>query len=209
MFFRSWWIETVSLLLVLSYHGKLFYDLKHSPLCTTYGVNNHMRRSWVEEIRRSGQKIVAVQTLRNWTMAASFLASTAMLVALGILNIFFSENLSGIVLKLVGENMHSTVLPEIKLTVLVIVFLFSFACFAFAIRYYNHVALMMSVPSGKNEFITEESVFRRLRLGTGHYTLGMRSLYISLPLAVWLLNPVYLLPGSVLLIILLYRIDYE
>lgn len=209
MIFHSWWIEIVSLVLFFGYHGKLCYDLKYRPLRTTYGVYNHMRRSWVEEMMQSGQKIVAVQTLRNWTLAASFLASTAILVALGILNIFFSENLSGITHQLVSKSILSKDLLEVKLTLLVIAFLFSFASFAFAIRYYNHVALMMSVPSGKNKFITEESVFRRLRFGTGHYTLGMRSFYMSIPLALWLISPVYFLAGSFGLIILLYRIDYE
>ena len=33
--------------------------------------------------------VLAVQTLRNWIMAASFLASTAILIGLGLLSLLF------------------------------------------------------------------------------------------------------------------------
>ena len=51
------------------------------------GITNHLRAHWVESIMEDRRDILAVQTLRNWTMAASFLASTGILICLGLLSV--------------------------------------------------------------------------------------------------------------------------
>lgn len=40
-----------------------------------------------------------------------------------------------------------------------------------------------------------------------HYTLGMRGYYLTIPLALWLFGLLWLLVGTLLLIIILYRLD--
>lgn len=68
------------------YHVHLIYRARRNPLSTSIGLAVHMRTLWVRHVMENQKDIVAVQTLRNWTMAATFLASTAILIALGILS---------------------------------------------------------------------------------------------------------------------------
>ena len=67
----------------IAYHMHLYAKVRRDPLTTAIGITNHARHMWVEGIIRDKHDILAVQTLRNQVMAATFLASTAILISLG------------------------------------------------------------------------------------------------------------------------------
>lgn len=48
-------------------------------------MNAMARTAWVERIMQNEDGILAVQTLRNSTLVATFLASTAVLLIIGVL----------------------------------------------------------------------------------------------------------------------------
>ena len=78
----------VSFLLLMIYHGYLYMRLRRDPHYTVQSVNRVVRRAWVESIMKDDSKpILAVQTLRNSTMAATFLASTSVLLIIGVLTL--------------------------------------------------------------------------------------------------------------------------
>ena len=43
--------------------------------------------------------------------------------------------------------------------------------------------------------------------GAIHYTMGMRGYYLAIPLTLWLFGPVWLLGGSITLILILNKLD--
>ncbi len=81
------YLTSASFLLLIVYHAYLIYRIHTKPLTTSIGVTNHLRGHWVESIMEHNRDILAVQTLRNWVMASSFLASTAILISLGLVSI--------------------------------------------------------------------------------------------------------------------------
>ena len=58
-------------------------------MSTSIGLTKRLRRKWVQAVMEGKQDVLAVQTLRNWVMASSFLASAAILIGLGIRNATF------------------------------------------------------------------------------------------------------------------------
>jgi hypothetical protein len=73
----------------ITYHANLYTKVRRDPLKTSIGIGNHARRRWIRGIMRDQRDILAVQRLRNQVMAATFLASTAILISLGLLNVAF------------------------------------------------------------------------------------------------------------------------
>jgi len=152
--------------------------------------------------------ILAVQTLRNWTMAATFLASTAMLIALGILSVAATSDRAmqaSRLLTLLGDAGPRFVL--VKLMLLAGVFLFAFFSFTLAIRSYNHAGYQLALPADRDPRISPASVARVLNRGGLHYTLGMRAYYLAAPLALWLFGPELFLLATVLVLLALSRLD--
>jgi uncharacterized membrane protein len=165
---------------------------------------------WVKEIIQDKRDILAIQTLRNQTMAATFLASTAILISLGSFSAafrpgVFSEMSHG--LNLLGTKTET--LWMIKLMLLGLLFFFTFFNFTLSIRYYNHTGFMINTSAQNDATVSEKAVTQIINHGALHYTIGMRGFYLSIPMALWLFGPVWMLIGSLVLIAVLSRLDRE
>jgi len=63
--------------IVTAYHLHLFIRVRRNPMGTAIGITAYARRLWVKEVMQKKRDILAIQTLRNQVMAATFLASTS------------------------------------------------------------------------------------------------------------------------------------
>ena len=180
----------------------------HNGINKAIGITNHVRLKWAEHVMQGGHDILAVQTLRNQVMAATFLASTAILISLGVIGLAFRPGMFAEVshaLNLTGVKSETIWL--IKLMVLALLFFFAFFNFTLSIRYYNHAGFMINVPEASA--MSHNSIATVLNHGALHYTLGMRGFYLSIPIALWLFGPLWMLGGTVVLIGVLYKLDRE
>jgi len=201
-------LTSSSFLLLIIYHLRLAYRVRHYPLTTSIGVTNHLRSHWVESIMKDQRDILAVQTLRNWVMASSFLASTAILICLGLVSIASSpERMAEITPSLKELVREHRVLWLFKLMMIIVDFFATFFNFTLAIRYFNHVNFMINVPSTLAHKITPDYVAGILSHATFHYTAGTRGYYIGVLLVLWLFGPIWMLLGTIILLWVLHHLD--
>jgi len=205
--------ELVSLILSAGllggYYLWLALEVRRRPMRTVIGYSAMKRREWVRSVMEQRRDILAVQTLRNWTMASSFLATTAILTASGALHFLTSISEQGELLhRLNFLGSAGASLITLKLFAIVAVLLAAFFNFAVAVRYYNHVSIEINVPQpqqGEGDIATVQQLMDR---GGLHFTFGMRCFYLAMPLALWLFGALWLLLGSALLSIGLYHMDH-
>ncbi len=200
----------LSALILVVYHFYLRYKVGKNPTYTVQAINRIARTAWVETMMASGKPdVIPVQTLRNSTMAATFLASTSVLLIIGVLT------LSGQADKL-GSTWHSlnvygakhSELFLSKLIMLLLDLFTVFFSFTLAIRGYNHVGYMINVPMSLNHHaISPQHVAQHLNRAGSYYSIGMRAFYFIVPLMFWLFGPHFMLLSTVGLTIVLYRID--
>ncbi len=203
-------LVVLALVVVIAYHVHFYFKVQRSPLTTAIGITNHARSMWVKGIMRGKRDILAVQTLRNQVMAATFLASTAILISLGSIGAAFRPGVySGIshALNLLGTRTET--LWMFKLMLMSMVFFVSFFNFTLSIRYYNHAGFMINTFELNDATVSADAVTQVVNHGALHYTIGMRGFYLSIPLALWLFGPTWMLAGSLVLIPVLYRLDRE
>ncbi len=207
------WTEIVfgaaTFFILTSYHVYWLYQVRQAPFQTYLGVTKHMRHIWVESIIRERRDILSVQTLRNWIMASSFLASTSMILGLGILSFVFKpEHVTEIPFDLTLMFSRMRTLFMAKLMLLMVHFFFAFFSFTLSIRYMNQVNFMINVPPDCNHLMTPEFIAHTLDMGMIHYTVGMRALYLSVVVTLWLFGPVWMFLGSLTLVFVLYQLDH-
>jgi uncharacterized membrane protein len=202
------YLTSASFLLLIIYHLFLVYRVRTRPLDTAMGVTNHLRGHWVESIMENSRDILAVQTLRNWVMASSFLASAAILISVGLVGVAASpEKIAEISPSLKELVREHRVLWLFKLMLLIVDFFFIFFNFTLAIRYFNHVNFMINVPSTLAHKVTPDYITGILNRGMLHYTLGMRGYYLGVLLILWLFGPIWMFLGTVILLPVLYHLD--
>lgn len=154
--------------------------------------------------------ILAVQKLRNQLMAAKFLASTAILISLGVTGLAFRPGTFAEISQVLNlTGVKSETIWLVKLMVLALLFFFAFFNFTLSIRYYNHAGFMINIPEANGPDISQDSIAVGLNRGALHYTLGMRGFYLSIPIVLWLFGPLWMLGGTIILIEILYRLDRE
>jgi uncharacterized membrane protein len=200
----------ISFALIGGYHLYLRIRLRRDRSYTIQSVNNAARSAWVENIMADeGKEILAVQTLRNSTMAATFLASTAILLIIGVLNLMQKSASGDNVLQALQNGLLSgDNLEQFKLLVLLVTFFWAFFSFSMAVRMYNHVGYLINSSNDKQQFCpTPRYVGSLLNRSGSYYSYGMRAYYLSVPLVFALFNPYYLILASIGLIVALYNID--
>lgn len=189
--------------LLAAYHLYLWVKLRENPSFTIQAVNFKARAVWVEGVMADRTKdVMAIQTLRNSTMASTLMASTAVLLIIGVLTLSGQgEKLSGTwhVLNIFGDTRAE--LWVIKLLALMADFFVAFFSFSMSVRLFNHVGYMINTP------ISPRHVAMYLNKAGAYYSVGMRAYYFSVPLVFWLFGPLLMLASTVALIVILYNLD--
>lgn len=199
-----------SALLVAGYYIALLARTRRDPTSSIHGVNELARSLWVKHVMANPAKdVMAVQTLRNFIMGASLLATTAAFLIVGTLTL--TGQAEGIarswhVSSLYGSS--SAELWVVKVMCLLADFIVAFFAFAMAIRLANHVVFMVNVPGPwPHPALTPEMVASRLNRAGGHFAAGMRAFFFAVPLVFWLFGPVFLVIASAGLVVALHRLD--
>ena len=198
----------LALIILLGYQALHLWKVRRAPLSTSLGFNNYTRDQWVEFVIEEKRDVLAVQTLRNWTMAATFLASTAMLLALAFLNFgATTEKIADIANIANYYGSRSETLLMFKILANIAVFLFTFFNFTLAVRYYNHVAFMINVPMNRDRAVDKEKVTQMVNRGAKHYNLDMHGYYTSVPVFIWILGPIWFLISAVVVTAVMVHLD--
>ncbi|MGO9018537.1 MAG: DUF599 domain-containing protein [Syntrophobacteraceae bacterium] len=207
------WTEVVfgaaTFVILTAYHIFWLYQVRHTPLQTYRGVTKHLRRVWVESVITEKRDILSVQTLRNWIMASSFLASTAMIIGLGLLSFLFKpDHIAEVPFDPAQIFSRMKTLFKVKLMLLMVHFFFAFFSFTLSIRYLNQINFMINVPVDCDPSLTPDLIANTLDTGMLHYTMGMRAFYLSVVATLWLFGPVWMFLGSLVMVFVLYKLDH-
>lgn len=200
----------LSVLSVVAYYLFLSMKVRENPTYTIHGVHELARRLWVANIMRNpAMGIMGVQTLRNWIMGSTLMASTAAILIIGTLTLSGqAENITRSWHVLSMTSSHAAELWIVKVMALLVTFIVAFFAFAMSVRLANHVVFMINVPEFEaHHNLSPESVARRLHRSGTMFSIGMRAFLFSIPLVFWLFGPYFLLAASIGLIIALYRLD--
>ncbi len=121
---------TVFLLCVVilgTYQFRLVRRSRQSPTRTVQGLNALARTAWVERVMHEDRDVMAVQTLRNSTMAATLMACTAVILILGIMNMLASAGKIGPTLHILNlSGSHEPGMWIFKLMLILVDFFIAF-----------------------------------------------------------------------------------
>ncbi|KAI7736585.1 hypothetical protein M8C21_028064 [Ambrosia artemisiifolia] len=186
------------LLVMAVYHGWLLYQIRRKPARTVVGMNAINRRFWVSSMMEDTQKtgVLAVQTLRNNIMASTLLASTAIMLS-SLIAVLMTGGLTTHNNNNNNNNRHTIGITFGEGTKL---------------RYYSHASMLINVPYRKitnftSHHLPAEYVSTSVNLGSYFWSLGLRAVYFSFPLFLWLFGAIPMFVCSIFLVFLLYFLD--
>jgi uncharacterized membrane protein len=151
------------------------------------------RHDWVESVLKRGERIMAVQALRNLIMTNTFLASTMLLVIAFLANFVVGPGRGAIhapdqVTLFTGDTP-----VEVKGALLLVLYTFAFVMFLTSLRTLNHLTILVGVEPDQIQGLESREPVRYLGQKLNQVelmtTYGRRAVYYSLPLFAWFYSP--------------------
>ncbi|MBU0728359.1 MAG: DUF599 domain-containing protein [Proteobacteria bacterium] len=194
---------------LFGYRYFLAFMLRNRPHSLFLGKLQEYRNAWIGAYSGGKEGIVVVQTLRNMIMSASFLASTAVILIMGALNLLPGLGATARVADFAGASNDS--LTGFKVLLIIIILSYSFFKFTWYIREVNYMSVILNIAKDKlDEIEGGDSTpdIARMFLTSGiHFSLGVRGYYFLVPLLMWFFSPILMSIASVLIVYILIRRD--
>ncbi|MDP0589681.1 MAG: DUF599 domain-containing protein [Candidatus Endonucleobacter bathymodioli] len=211
------WVALLSLL--FCWIGYTVYSKRKS--LTTPCLANVLalyRQEWMLVFLQRDNKISDVSLLTSLRSGVSFFASTSMLVIAGLVaGIASSEQAIGVLSAIPFVVTTTREMWEIKLLVMVVIFIYSFLEFTWSHRLYNFTCVVLgSAPMKedieKSQVDRQVFVIKAKELMTEaayHFNLGLRSYYFAMATMAWFISPWLLVLTSMMVVGVLYRREFH
>jgi uncharacterized membrane protein len=170
-----------------------------------------VREGWMIQLLRRENRIVDATLIGHSMRTATFFASTTILLIAGFLGaIGAAEHVHGGVATLSVLLKGTTqALFELKVVLLISIFIYAFFKFTWAIRQFNYFsAIVGSAPDANPTSVDRESA-RRMALILSHgiwqLNAGIRAYYFALAAFGWFIHPLFFITMTVLMALVLVR----
>lgn len=188
------------------------------PALEKVGIAGRIQRyrlEWMRIMSRRDSRIVDAQLLMALSHGNAFFASTAAIAIGGLAAMSGSGDKVIAFLDRIPYAAQTTpLLWELKIVLLIGVFVFAFFSFAWAFRLSHYTAIMIGatpLPGEGDAAACERHAERTARLigiAADHANSGLRSFYYAMAAMAWLLHPLAFIVATTWIVGILARRDY-
>jgi uncharacterized membrane protein len=211
------WLDLVAL--AIFFAGWLGYNvaIDHLLLGSRHGLNQHMvklRHAWMVRMLERENRITDAALFGHTIHSISFFASTTMLVLAGLVGMLGGIDRAYLVVNDLGFTQTVTKpLFEAKMLLLVVLFVYAFFRFTWALRQFNYCcALVGSAPLPPIDEARRQRIATHiatvLSLGVLSFNGGMRAYYFAVAALAWLVHPLVMAAVALWTVAILYRRQY-
>lgn len=192
--------------------------VKPSLLATT----NRVRRQWMLQTSYRDVRILDGQVMQNLSTSPSFFASTTILIIGGLLAALgTSDKASELVREIPFAARTTALVFDLKLLLLIAVFIYAFFRFTWSMRQYTFGALLIgAAPDAKQlEAMGEQGAALReafadragrvVGLAAETFNDGLRAYYFSFAAIGWFFSPAVFALGTAGVVWILYRREFH
>ena len=194
----------------------LVYNLAQGYLIRQpVGLNQHMRllrQAWMERMVDREPRVLDSILVGHLISSVSFFASTTMLILAGLVGLFGGVDHAHAVITELSFMVKTTKpLFELKLLLLLTIFVYAFWKFTWALRQYNYCcALIGAAPlppvAAEQQADLAASAGSVLSEAVSSFNAGLRAYYFALAALTWFIQPwLFILASAWVLAVLLLR----
>lgn len=218
-FIQNQWINLVSFAWFFAcFYGYMRYARLRSFDTPCLASTLHMyRQQWMEKMLTREMRIADNTAIANLERGVSFFASTTMLILAGLMTILGStEKAIGLVQDLPFVEQASRAEWEVKIVVLIVIFVYAFFKFTWSLRQYGFVTIMIGgAPSPQETVSAQEKnahvqrIAKMASMAAHNFNVGLRTYYFSIAVLGWFINPWLFMVSSAGIVFVLYRREFK
>lgn len=188
--------------------------VEHTLLAST----NHFRMLWMRQVTYRDQRIVDAAVTQNLAASPSFWASTTILVLGGLLAVLgTSEKATELVQDLPFAARTTMLVFDIKIVVMLCVFVYAFFRFTWSMRVYSFGAILVGAAPNVEVFDSGEAdrdafverAAKLMGMAAESFADGLRAYYMSFAVIGWFISPVAFAFATLGVLWVLYRREFR
>lgn len=199
--------------------GYTYYAKRRAARSPCLATELHKYREyWMQRVMLRDVRVGDAALIANLERNVSFLASTAILILAGLLTLFSVTDEIRYLVEQVPLALHSSYLAvQLKILLLVIIFVYAFFTFTWSMRQYGFCSIILGgAPQLDEEDVTEQErhdyakyAARIIDLAGLSYNHGLRAYYFALSVLAWFINPYLFILASTFVAAVLYRREFK
>jgi uncharacterized membrane protein len=170
------------------------------------------RRRWMLALLERENRISDTAIIGNLMASTSFLANTAIFILAGLVALLGAPDLGRRVLTALpfAEPPASDVAWEIRIALLVFIFVRAFFELTWALRQFNYCSIVVGGIGLGREFTPQAEMAAAVaNRAARHFNTGLRAYYFGLAALAWIIHPVALILASLLVLRELHRREFR
>jgi len=218
-FFSANWVNLLALFwFLLCFKGYNAYTRKRAR--DTYCLASLMhqyRLHWMTQMLNRDVRIADTTVIANLERSVSFFASSTMLILAGLMTVLGStEKAIDVVSDIPFAAAATKGEWELKLLLMIGLFVYAFFKFTWSLRQYGFTSVMMgAAPLPTEQASDQERKAHANRLGVmssmaaNNFNLGLRTFYFSMAVLGWFVNPWLFMALTAGVVFILYRREFK
>lgn len=175
---------------------------------------HEQRLQWMRQMLARDNRMVDANILGNLLHGVSFFASTTLIILAGLVTTLGASDQAILLIREIPFAARTTpLLWELKLLVLILVFVLAFFKFTWALRQFNYCSVLIGAAPAPEERKQHEDFARRAaEVSTNasrDFNQGLRAYYVSLAALAWFINAWLFMLAMALVIAVLYWREYH
>lgn len=192
-----------------------FADGMHGRKRNLVDVMNRYRTAWMRQMLKRDNRMVDASMMGNLMRSISFFANTSILILFGIVTMFgYRDKAEALLHAVPYASDSSPLLWEVKILLLMLIFVYSFFKYSWSLRQYNYASTYVGAAPlpFEAQHLHNEIAKRGARLITNaakHFNNGLRAYYFGLGALAWFVHPVALMITTAWVVLILYRREFK
>jgi uncharacterized membrane protein len=198
----------------------LFADRDGGKSRTLMVAMREYRQIWMERMLTRENRMVDINLMSTLMRSVSLFASTTIFILAGLLAILGSVDEVRAILTALPFTVETTrAMWEIKLLLLLVIFVYAFFKFAWSLRQFNYAIVFIGAAPEAGPDIGEEANAERdafgaraariTTLAVQSFNRGLRAYYFGLAALSWFIHPGLFIVSSLWVVGVLYRREFH
>ena len=172
-------------------------------------------RGWMERMVESDNRMVDVNVLRNLMRSSQFFASTTMLILGALVALMgYAEQAATVVAELPFGQQVSQRLWELKIVVLLLIFVYAFFKFSWSLRQFGFSSILVGAarkpPADASEHAVDvDRIAIILSFANRNFNQGLRGYYFGVAALSWFLHPGLMIAVTLGVVYVLHQREFR
>jgi uncharacterized membrane protein len=209
--------DSIALLFFIGCWVGYAYYTQHTSRESLVAITNRFRLQWMRQMLKRENRSVDAIIIGNLMRSITFSANTSIFILAGLLGMLsYREKVGEIISAIPFAKPMTPVMWEVKIFLLIIIFVYAFFKYTWALRQQNYTSIMVAsapLDTELGEHTQHDEHARKAAFLAGkaaeHFNNGLRAYYFGIAVLAWFLHPTLFMIATALVMYVTQKREYR